>query len=85
MEKHYVFLKNNIVEQIAVFNKQDEKLANLVAQDQGYEEAIWVEENIPSMWSSYNGLKFTEPTKEYLISRGIITITPAVVDETIPE
>lgn len=72
MEKHYVFLKNNIVENIAVFASQDEILADRVAQEQGYDDAVWVGENVPAKWSTYNGSTFTPPTEEYLISIGIL-------------
>ena len=73
MEQHYVFIKNNRVENIAVFASQDEELADRVAQEQGYDDAVWVGENIPTKWSTYNGTTFTPPTDEYLISIGIKT------------
>jgi hypothetical protein len=72
MEQHYVFIKNNRVENVAVFASQDEELADRVAREQGYDDAIWVGETIPSMWSTYDGTTFTKPTEEYLISIGII-------------
>jgi hypothetical protein len=72
MEQHYVFIKNNRVENVAVFASQDEQLADRVAQEQGYDDAVWVGETIPSMWSTYDGTTFIKPTKEYLISIGII-------------
>ena len=73
MEQHYAFLKNNRVENIAVFASQNEELADRVAQEQGYDNAIWVGENAPAKWSTYDGTTFTPPTDEYLISIGIIT------------
>jgi hypothetical protein len=72
MEQHYVFLKNNVVEQVAVFASQDEALADAVAVEHGYDDAVWVGTNAPAMWSSYNGTEFTPPTDEYLISIGIM-------------
>ena len=75
MEKHYAFLKNNRVENIAVFASQDEELADRIAQEQGYDDAVWVGENIPARWSTYNGSTFTPPTDEYLISIGVLTFT----------
>lgn len=81
MEQHYVFLKNNRVAQIAVFGSEDEKLADRVAQEQGFDDAIWVGEDKPAMWSTYDGSTFTAPTDEYLISIGIMN--PSVVDEPI--
>jgi hypothetical protein len=76
MEKHYAFLKNNRVENVLVFASQDEALADRVAQEQGYDDAVWVGENIPARWSTYNGSTFTPPTDEYLISIGILNPTP---------
>jgi carbonic anhydrase len=75
MEKHYAFIKNNRVENILVFASQDEELADRVAQEQGYDDAVWVGENIPARWSTYNGSTFTPPTSEYLISIGVLTPT----------
>ena len=73
MEQHYVFIKNNRVENIAVFASQDEALADRIAQEQGYDDAVWVGTNVPSKWSTYNGSTFTPPTDEYLISIGVMT------------
>jgi hypothetical protein len=83
MEQHYVFLKDNRVVQIAVFASQDETLANAVAQEQGFDDAVWVGEDKPAMWSTYDGTTFTAPTDEYLISIGIMTLP--VVEEPIEE
>jgi len=73
MEQHYAFIKNNRVENIAVFSSQDETLADRVAQEQGYDDAVWVGTDVPAKWSTYNGSTFTPPTEDYLISIGIIT------------
>jgi hypothetical protein len=81
MEQYYAFLKNNRVENIAVFASQDEELADRVAQEQGYDDAVWVGENIPTKWSTYDGTVFTPPTDEYLISIGILNPEPEVTDE----
>jgi len=72
MEQHYVFLKNNRVENIAVFASQDEALADAVAIEHGFDDAVWVGETIPAMWSTYDGTAFIAPTDEYLISIGIM-------------
>jgi hypothetical protein len=72
MEQHYVFLKDNRVANIAVFASQDEALADRVAQEQGFDDAVWVGEDKPVMFSSYDGTTFTPPTDEYLISIGIM-------------
>lgn len=80
MEQHYVFLKNNRVEQVAVFSSQDEELADRVAREHGFDDAIWVGEDKPVMFSSYDGTTFTPPTDEYLISIGIMN--PHVEEST---
>jgi len=80
MEQHYAFLKDNRVVQIAVFASQDEALADAVAIEHGFDDAVWVEENKPAMWSTYDGTTFTEPTDEYLISIGVMT--PPVEEPT---
>ncbi len=72
MEQHYAFLKDNRVANIAVFASQDEALADAVAQEHGFDDAVWVGEDKPAMWSTYDGTTFTPPTDEYLISIGIM-------------
>lgn len=71
MEQHYVFLKDNRVAQIAVFGSKDEELADRIAQEQGFDDAVWVGENKPAMFSLYDGTTFTEPTLDYLYEIGI--------------
>lgn len=80
MEQHYVFLKNNRVANIAVFVSQDEALADAVAQEHGFDDAVWVGENKPAIWSTYDGTTFTPPTEEYLISIGIMN--PVIEEPT---
>ena len=72
MEQNYAFLKNNRVAQVAVFASQDETLADAIAHEHGYDDAVWVGETIPAMWSTYDGTTFTGPTDEYLISIGVL-------------
>jgi hypothetical protein len=81
MEQHYTFIKNNRVENIAVFASQDETLADRIAQEQGYDDAVWVGTNVPVKWSTYDGSTFTPPTEEYLISIGIINPPVEATDE----
>jgi hypothetical protein len=81
MEKHYAFIKNNRVENIAVFALQNEELADRVAQEQGYDDAVWVGTDVPVKWSTYDGTTFTPPTDEYLISIGIINPPVEATDE----
>lgn len=73
MEQHYVFLKDNRVANIGVFASQDETLADAVAHEHGYDDAVWVGETIPAMYSTYDGTSFTRPTDEYLTSIGILS------------
>jgi hypothetical protein len=80
MEQHYAFIKNNRVMQVAVFASQDEALADAVAQEHGFDDAVWVEETKPAMWSTYDGTTFTAPTEEYLISIGVLN--PSVEEPT---
>lgn len=84
MEQHYVFLKNNRVENIAVFSSQDEQLADAVAREHGFDDAVWVGENKPVKWSTYDGVTFTPPTDDYLISIGIINLPIINVEEVEP-
>jgi hypothetical protein len=80
MEQHYAFVKNNRVAQIAVFDSKNEELADRIAQEQGFDDAIWVGENKPAMFSEYDGKKFIAPTDEYLISIGVLQ--PTIIEET---
>jgi hypothetical protein len=82
-ELYYAFLKNNRVEQVAVFASQDEALADAVAHEHEFDDAVWVGEYKPVMWSTYDGTTFTPPTDEYLISIGIMN--PPVVEEPVVE
>ena len=76
MEQHYAFLKNNRVQQVAVFASQDEDLADAIAKEQGFDDAVWVGENKPAMWSSYDGKVFTDPDENYLFEIGILNSKP---------
>lgn len=74
-EKYFAFLKDNRVMNIAVFASQDEELADRIAQEQGYDDALWLGETTPpDRWSTYNPTtkEFIRPTDEYLISIGIL-------------
>jgi len=82
-EEFYVFLKNNVVEEIAVFGSKDEELADRIAIEKGYDDAVWVGENKPRMFSSYDGKAFTEPTLDYLYERGIAQENTAMMEARI--
>lgn len=79
MEQYYAFLKDNRVAQIAVFATQDEALADRIAQEQGFDDAVWIGETVVVIHSSYDGSTFTPPTPEYLISIGVLK--PVVEEE----
>jgi len=83
MEQHYAFLKNNRVANIAVFNSKDEELADRVAQEQGFDDAVWVGEDKPVMWSIYDGTTFTPPTLDYLYEIGISVENTAMMEARI--
>ena len=78
MEQHYVFLKDNRVANIAVFASQDEALADAVAAEQGFDDAVWVGSTIPTMWSTYDGTTFTDPTLDYLYEIGVVNENTAM-------
>ena len=85
-EKHFLFIKDNRVEQIAVFASQDEELADRIAQEQGYDDALWIGENpVPVRWSLYDSSTqtFTEPTLDYLYSIGVSVENEAMRAERI--
>ena len=80
MELHYAFIKDGRVANIAVFASQDKALADMVAREQGYSDAVWVGTEVPTKHSSYDGTVFTPPTEEYLISIGVLN--PPVEETT---
>lgn len=83
MEKYYVFLKGNRVENIFLFSSEDVELAQQIVNEQGYTSFVWIDESIaPERWSTYDEQtkKFTPPTTEYLCSIGIIETAPKLVD-----
>ena len=83
MEQHYVFLKNNRVVQVAVFASQDEALADAVAHEHGFDDAVWVGTNTPAMWSTYDGKTFTAPTFDYLYEIGMYEANTAMIEAMI--
>lgn len=80
MEQYYVFLKNNRVINIAVFASQDEELADRIAQEQGYDDALWVGNNKPVMFSTWDGAAFTDPTLDDLYILGIAQENTAMME-----
>jgi hypothetical protein len=83
MELHYAFIKDNRVMQVAVFASQDEELADSVAQQMGYDDAVWLGETVVTMWSTYDGVEFVEPTLDYLYEVGASSENQAMIDARI--
>ena len=83
MEKHYVYLKDNRVVQIAVFAEQNEELADSIAHELGFDDALWIgDAPVPHMWAEYKDGSFIEPTPQYLYSIGVLSVDPdAPVEE----
>lgn len=71
-EYRYGFIKNNRLVNTMIFASQDEEFADRVAQEKGYDDAVWLGEENPIKWSEYDGTTFTPPTRDYLVSIGII-------------
>lgn len=85
MEKHFVFLKDNRVMNSAVFAEQNEELADRIAQEQGYDDALWIDDKeVPHKWAEYNPVtgEFTDPTPQYLYSIGVLSVDPDAPVET---
>ncbi len=84
-EKYFVFLKNNRVMNIAVFSTQNEELADAIAKEQGYDDAIWVGENLPVMFSTWDGSKFNDPTLDDLYDMGVAQENTAIMNVRLAE
>lgn len=80
VEEFYVFIKDNVVKEIALFASKDENLADRIAVEKGYDDAVWVGENKPVMYSSYDGTTFTAPTLDYLYEIGIAQENTAMME-----
>jgi hypothetical protein len=75
MEKHYVFIKNNKVANIAVFAEQDDELAQRIVEEQGHDAFIWFDEApLPKPYATYNGSEFVDATLEELIALGAVVL-----------
>jgi len=71
-EQHYAFIKDGRVANIIVFASQNEELADRIAQEQSYDDAVWVGENPPVKFSRYDGKDFFQPTHIELVELGIL-------------
>lgn len=83
MEKHYAFIKNNLVENVLVFLNQDDSLAQVICNEQKCDAFVWLDDLvIPVRYSSWDGTSFTPPTHEQLVNLGITS--PAGQDPLAP-
>lgn len=82
-EEFYVFIKDNVVKEIALFASKDENLADRIAVEKDYDDAVWVGENKPVMYSFYDGTTFTAPTLDYLYEIGIAQENTAMMEARI--
>lgn len=80
MEQYYAFIKDGRVANIAVFAEQNEELADMVAREQGYDDAVWVGSDAPAKYSSYDGTSFTPATLDYLYEIGVSNENQAMQD-----
>jgi hypothetical protein len=80
-ELYYSFIKNGVVENTLVFANENKELADLIVQENGYDEAVWVGKNPPIRFSSYDGKNFTPPTIDYLYEIGVSNENQAMMDE----
>lgn len=69
---HCAFIKDSRVVNVAVFDSQDDELANRIVQENGYNEKVWATDFVPSMYSFWDGEKFQKASNEYLFSIGVI-------------
>ena len=77
MEKHYAFIKNGRLENTIVFDSKDDVFAQQIANEQGYDAFVWLDDALPPIrYSSWDGSVFTTPTHEELVNMGITS--PAV-------
>ena len=55
MEKHYVFIKDNKVIDSYVFESENQELAQLVADERGFDSFVWVGSDArPPMGAEYD-------------------------------
>lgn len=66
-----LLIKNNRLIQSLLFDKQDEKLAKIIAKDQNADEYVWSDDS-PILYSEYLNNEFVAPSDDYLIEIGIL-------------
>jgi hypothetical protein len=86
MKKHYAFLKNNRVVLVAVFESENKEIADLVKNDNNFDDYVWLgDSEVPHVHSTYDGKKFIEPTLDYLYEIGLSDVNQAMVDAKLAE
>ena len=81
MEKHYAFIKNNRVVLVAVFESENNEIANLVKTEHNFDSYVWLgDAPIPHVHSIYDGKTFTQPTIDYLYEIGLTSMNQAMID-----
>ena len=75
---HYAFIRGGIVEDIYVFETQNQVLADNIANSTGFEKAVLVGTQPPVRYSTFNATSgtFVSPSQEFLVSIGVIGSTP---------
>lgn len=63
-ELGYAFIKDGIVEEVAVFAEQNDALAYSILNSLEFDEFVWVGADFPTMYSTWDGEKFTPPAPE---------------------
>jgi hypothetical protein len=80
----HAFVKNGVVEQIAVFKEADHgaEILNLVQADKSADTVVCLCEfgSVPHLYSTWDGTSFTPPTLDYLYSIGISNVNQAMAD-----
>lgn len=75
MTVHYALIKNDMVQDVLVFEAMNEDLAEQVRIEHNADAIICTGDNNPSKYSSYINGEFIAPTYEKLVELGLITIT----------
>jgi len=85
----HAFIKNGVVEHIAVFKEDDHgaEILDLVKADKQADTVICLCDHgsVPHLYSTWDGTKFTEPTLDYLYSIGISNESQAMHDARVAE
>ena len=73
IEKHYAFIKDDRVVNIALFENEDKELADRICKEQGYDLAIWLGDTqpVPHLYASYKDGKIQEITHDDYYAVGL--------------